>query len=209
MYRQSYISMCFLFICIVDCIYTIKILLVANIWAYIDYAINVPADKCRLIGPYIPKILVAEKSYNQMKLLWTMVNTVTCTVYIQNMCNTVYLKAKDNHTILFLRCLFIHQYLYLLCKWEFTPMWQDRRFKKKICTQKNPYLVHTNNWWWWKLQIAMLQKFVQCNIMDIIVNTNKKIKQPTFALLSLLYPGCHLHILKTSCRHTFTQIHIQ
>lgn len=124
MYRQSYISMCFLFICIVDCNNTIKILLVANIWAYIDHAINVPADKCRLIGPYIPKILVAEKSYNQMKLLWTMVNTVTCSVYIpvHILCNTVYLKAKDNHTILFLRCLLIHQYLYLLCKWEFTPM---------------------------------------------------------------------------------------
>lgn len=69
------------------------------------------ADKCRLIGPYIPKILVAEKSYNQMKLLWTMVNTVTCSVYIHILCNTVYLKAKDNHTILFLRCFFIHQYL--------------------------------------------------------------------------------------------------
>lgn len=121
------------------------------------------ADKCRLIGPYIPKILVAEKSYNQMKLLWTMVNTVTCSVYIHILCNTVYLKAKDNHTILFLRCLFIHQYLYLLCKWEFTPMWQDRRLKKKSLHTKNPpYLVHTNNWWWWKLQIAMLQMFVQC-----------------------------------------------
>lgn len=168
------------------------------------------ADKCRLIGPYIPKILVAEKSYNQMKLLWTMVNTVTCSVYIHILCNTVYLKAKDNHTILFLRCLFIHQYLYLLCKWEFTPMWQDRRFlKKSLHTKKTHiwYIQITDDDESYKLQCCIC--LCSVNIMDIIVNTNKKIKQPTFALLSLLYLGCHLHILKTSCRHTFTQIHIQ
>lgn len=166
------------------------------------------ADKCRLIGPYIPKILVAEKSYNQMKLLWTMVNTVTCSVYIHILCNTVYLKAKDNHTILFLRCFFIHQYLCSV-NGSLHPCDKTEDLKKKSAHKKTHiwYIQITDDDESYKLQCCKC--LCSVNIMDIIVNTNKKIKQPTFALLSLLYLGCHLHILKTSCRHTFTQIHIQ
>lgn len=137
MYQQSYISMCFLFICIVDCNNTIKILLVANGHILIMQLMYLFADKCRLIGPYIPKILVAEKSYNQMKLLWTMVNTVTCSVYIHILCNTVYLKAKDNHTILFLDVFLFINISICSVNRSLHPCDKTEDFlKKKVCTQK-------------------------------------------------------------------------
>lgn len=92
----------------------------------------------------------------------------------------------------------------------YTHVTRQKIKKKKVCTQKKPhiwYIQITDDDESYKLQCCKC--LCSVNIMDIIVNTNKKIKQPTFALLSLLYLGCHLHILKTSCRHTFTQIHIQ
>lgn len=42
------------------------------------------------------------------------------------------------------------------------------------CLKK--YSVHTNNRWWWKLQIAMLQMFVQCNKRVIVIHV--PIKKP-------------------------------
>lgn len=90
------------------------------------------------------------------------------------------------------------------------PCDKTEDFKKKSQHTKKThiwYLQITDDDESYKLQCCKC--LCSVNIMDIIVNTNKKIKQPTFALLSLLYLGCHLHILKTSCRHTFTQIHIQ
>lgn len=45
MYWQNYMSLCILFKCIMDSINTIKRLLVANIWAYIDHAMDLPLCK--------------------------------------------------------------------------------------------------------------------------------------------------------------------